>query len=104
MNTLTKKNFEEKTKSEKLTVVDFWASWCGPCRAFSPIFEDVASKYGEVAEFLKCNVDDERELAMKQGIMSIPCIIAFKGGKAVDRHVGLLSEEGFSAFIEKNLK
>lgn len=103
METLNKKNFEEKINSKNLVVVDFWASWCGPCRAFSPIFEDVSEKYQGKAEFLKCNVDDERELAIKQGIMSIPCVIAFKNGKAVDRSVGLLSEQGFSTFIEKNL-
>ena len=103
MENLTKKNFDEVMKSNNLVVVDFWATWCGPCRAFGPIFEDVAKKYEGKATFLKCNCDDERELAIKNGVMSIPCTIAFKNGQAVARQVGLLNERTFSEFIENNL-
>ena len=100
MESLTRKNFDETMKND-LVIVDFWASWCGPCRAFAPIFEEVAKKYEGKAKFCKCNVDDERDLAVKQGIMSIPCTIAFKNGVAVDRQVGLLSEKQFCDFIDK---
>lgn len=103
MEALTSKNYDSVMKN-KVVFVDFWASWCGPCRSFGPIFEDVAEKYSNNAKFVKCNVDDERNLAVKNGIMSIPCTIVFVDGKPVDKQIGLLNEQVFSAFVEKYIK
>ena len=100
MEQLTKNNLDSVLKN-KVVFIDFWAMWCGPCRALAPIYEAVAEKYKDKAVFVKSNVDDEREFALKNGIASIPCIIVYVDGKPVDRCVGLVSQERLSEFVEK---
>lgn len=102
MENLTKSNFDRVMKN-KVVFVDFWALWCGPCRALTPIYESVAQKYNDKAVFVKSNVDEERDFALKNGIMSIPCIIAFIDGKPVDKCVGLVSESALCEFVEKHI-
>lgn len=70
-------------------VVDFWAEWCGPCRALSPILDGVSESMGEKAEFVKINIDEEPELAAKYGIMSIPAVYVFKNGAVAGQTIGL---------------
>ncbi|MBQ7124003.1 MAG: thioredoxin [Oscillospiraceae bacterium] len=95
---LNKNNFEENVlKNEKAVVVDFWAPWCGPCRMLSPVVDQVAEENGEVF-FGKVNVDEEKELASRYGIMSIPALVLFKDGKAVDSMVGFRPKERVVAF------
>ena len=100
MEKLTRGNYDQMMKN-KVVFVDFWAMWCGPCRAIAPIYEQVAEKYKDKAVFLKCNVDEENALTLKQGISSIPCIIAYVDGKIVDKSVGLVNENILSSFVEK---
>lgn len=102
MEELNRNNYEQKM-SEGLVIVDYFATWCNPCMSFAPIFESVASELKDKATFVKCNVDNEQRLAMSQGVASIPCIIAYKNGKEVDRFVGLRSKSDFTSFVKKQI-
>lgn len=87
--TITKQNFEsEVINSDKPVLIDFWASWCGPCRALAPVISSFAEKHDEI-KVGKVNVDDEQELAVQFNVMSIPTVIMFQNGKPVKQHVGL---------------
>ncbi len=86
---VTKENFDNEVLQSKLPVlVDFWAAWCGPCRMLSPVVDEIAAERADV-KVCKINVDDEEELAIRFGVMSIPTLIVFKDGKAVRQSVGV---------------
>ncbi len=87
---ITNKEFnEEVLKSESKVLVDFYADWCGPCRMLAPVMD----KIGEEYNVYKINIDDEEELAKQYGIMSIPCVIAFKDGVEINRSVGFVDKD-----------
>ena len=97
---LTNQNFEEEVLKSKLPVlVDFFATWCGPCKMLAPVIEDLAEKYEEKVKIGKVNVDDENELAMKYQIASIPTLVLFKDGKVVNIRVGLCSKSEIENMI-----
>lgn len=101
---VTDDNFDsEVLKSEQLTLVDFWAPWCGPCRAVGPILEDLAKSYEGKMKITKINVDENQKTASAYGVQSIPTLILFKGGRQIDKIVGLASKDRLEAFIEKGL-
>ena len=86
---LTEKNFDKTVNSGKVVLVDFWAEWCMPCRMIGPIFEELANEMdAEKVIFTKCDVDSERNIAVKFSITSIPSILFFKDGQVMDQVVG----------------
>jgi thioredoxin 1 len=96
---LTAGNFEEVISRDGITVVDFWAEWCGPCRMFGPIFESTSDKYLDIT-FGKVDTEAERGLAAAANITSIPTLMAFRDGILVYAKPGALSESGLTSLIE----
>ena len=99
----TNTNFDGLLESEKLVIVDFWATWCGPCRMLSPILDEVEEEMADKITVVKVNVDDADEIAMRYRIMSIPTLVFVKNGQMVDRTVGAMPKSTLVQRIEANL-
>lgn len=93
--TITKENFAELKAGNLPLVVDFWATWCGPCRMVAPIIEELAAKYDGKIVVGKCDVEDNEDLAAEFGIRNIPTILFFKNGEVVDKLIGAQSKGKF---------
>jgi len=100
---ITPENFDAIVNDSLPVLVDFWAPWCGPCRSLSPIVDEVADELAGKLVVAKCNVDDNQDLAMKFGVMSIPTLVVFKNGEEIDRSVGALPKARLQALLEKHL-
>ena len=99
----TNTSFDELLQSEKLVIVDFWATWCGPCRMLSPLLDEVEAEMEDQVEVVKVNVDDADEIAMRYRIMSIPTLLFFKNSQMVDRSVGAMPKSALVDKINANL-
>ena len=97
---ITSTNFQEVLGQPGLLVIDFWATWCGPCRILSPTVDELAAEYSGRATIAKCNVDDCDEIAAQFGVRNIPTLVFIKNGAVVDRTVGVLPKQEIAAKIE----
>jgi thioredoxin 1 len=93
----------EVLNSDKPALVDFWAPWCGPCRAIAPVLDELATEYKGKVIVAKVNVDENRKLAGNHGVMSIPTMILFKNGKVMDKLIGLVPKERLKELMDKAL-
>lgn len=100
MKNITSADFAELEKNGLPIVVDFYATWCGPCKKIGPIIEELAAEYEGKVNIVKCNVDDDDELASKFGIRNVPTVIFIKNGEVVDKHVGAAPKNEFLTKIE----
>ena len=100
---LTTAEFDAAVEAAPLAMVDFWASWCGPCKMLSPLVEALAEQYDGKALVAKVNVDEEPDLARRFGVMSIPTVVFLKNGREFDRKVGVMPAEAFTQVLDKNL-
>ena len=101
---LTDSNFQTKVvENEGLSVIDFWAVWCGPCRMIGPIIEELSQEYKDKVLVGKVDVDNNQEVSMRYGVRSIPTILFIKGGEVVDKHVGATSKQVLKDKIETHL-
>ena len=95
--------FDAAVNAAPLAMVDFWASWCGPCKMLSPTIETLADQYEGKALVGKVNVDEEPELARRFGVMSIPTVVFLKNGREFDRKVGVMPAQAFTGVLDSNL-
>lgn len=101
---LTAENFDEVVQNSPVPcLVDFWAEWCGPCRMLGPVIDELAEDYDGEVKVCKVNIDEQSELAMRFKVMTIPTVILFKNGEAVDKSVGAVPKSNFVNMIGKYL-
>ena len=103
MTHFNQESFNKAIAGDQLVVVDFWAEWCGPSRMLGPVIEDLDKKYEGKAIIGKVNVDEEQELAIRYGVMSIPTVVFIKNGKEIDRKVGVMPPDAFTKVLDQNL-
>ncbi len=93
---ITDQEFENIIKSENITLVDFWAPWCGPCKQLSPLIDELSNDMSGKIDVVKCNIDDNPESPSKYGVRGIPTLMIFKDGKLIDSKVGSIQKAHFT--------
>lgn len=100
---VTMANFNDLLNEDAPVLVDFWAPWCGPCRTLSPIVDEIADDLAGQIKVAKCNVDENQDIAMKYGVMSIPTLVLLKGGQEIARTVGAMPKAKLMAELQAHL-
>ena len=100
---ITDENFNEVINSDQPVLVDFWAEWCGPCKALAPKLDEIAKEYGEKVRVVKLNVDENQKTSAEFGIRGIPTLIVFKDGQNVEQISGNHPKENITALIDKHI-
>ena len=100
---VTPDSFDALLGEELPVLIDFWAPWCGPCRTLSPIVDELADEMSDRIKVAKCNVDENQDIAMKYGVMSIPTLVLLKGGQEIARTVGAMPKAKLVAELESHL-
>ena len=103
MDKINQEQFDKLIGGAKPVVCDFFADWCGPCRMLAPVMEKMAEKYGDKAEFVKVNIDENPELSIRYGIMSIPLVVIFKNGEEAAKSLGYVDVSEADEFLSQNL-
>lgn len=101
---LTAETFDSAIRENPVVLVDFWASWCGPCRMIAPFIEQIAEAYADKAFVCKVNVDECQDIAVRFGVSSIPTVLVFKNGELVDRAVGARPKKAFEQMLDQQLQ
>ena len=103
MEQINTEKFDELLKGDKPVVCDFFATWCGPCRMLAPVMDKVSAEFADKAAFVKVDIDQNAELAVRYGIMSIPLVAVFKNGEKTADLLGYTDANGMTEFLNKNL-
>ena len=101
--TITRENLAQETDN-KMTVIDFWAPWCGPCKIMDPVLEAMEVKFGDRIHFGKMNVDNNEDVAKQYKVMGLPSIVLFKNGKAVEKVTGVYPKEKMAHYLNRKLE
>ena len=100
ISNLNKETFTEATTAANTVVIDFWAPWCGPCKALAPVLEEVATEVGEAVSIYKVNIDENGALAQEHGVQSIPTLLVYKGGNLSETVVGFKTKEELVRIVQ----
>lgn len=100
--TITRENLAQETDN-KMTVIDFWAPWCGPCKIMDPVLEAMEEEFGDLIHFGKMNVDNNEDVAKQYKVMGLPSIVLFKNGKAVEKVTGVYPKEKMAHYLNRKL-
>ncbi|MCQ2172525.1 MAG: thioredoxin [Bacteroidales bacterium] len=97
---ITPVNIQEVLAGSPVVLIDFWASWCGPCRVLSPTVDEIAEEYANRVMVAKCNVEDCEDISIQYGIRNVPTLLFFKNGEVVERRVGLVQKQEISSILD----